>query len=116
MITIFNCMTADLSMWPIAMLLPLWPEWSRDVEQPGPQQAARFHDMVTFREGRAYRLIPTRANRQPAFGSYTKDPYARQLHADGLMVLTLAGERISAPTRFDNSVLPSFGLPRTLPS
>jgi hypothetical protein len=31
-------------------------------------------------------------------------------------VLTLAGDHISALTRFDNSVLPSFGLPRTLPS
>jgi hypothetical protein len=38
------------------------------------------------------------------------------LHANGLMVLTLAGDHISALTRFDNSVLPSFGLPRTLPT
>ena len=36
-------------------------------------------------------------------------------HANGLLVLTLAGERISVMTRFDNSVLPRFGLPRTLP-
>jgi RNA polymerase sigma-70 factor (ECF subfamily) len=33
----------------------------------------------------------------------------------GLLVLTLAGDQISAITRFDNSVLPRFGLPRTLP-
>jgi RNA polymerase sigma-70 factor (ECF subfamily) len=33
----------------------------------------------------------------------------------GLIVLTLAGDRISAITRFnDNSVLARFGLPRTL--
>ncbi len=31
------------------------------------------------------------------------------------MVLTLSGTRICAMTRFDTSVLPSFGLPRTLP-
>ena len=30
--------------------------------------------------------------------------------------LRLAGDRISALTRFDNSVLPWFGLPRSLPS
>jgi hypothetical protein len=30
-------------------------------------------------------------------------------------VLTLAGDRVSVLTRFDNSVLPRFGLPRTLP-
>jgi RNA polymerase sigma-70 factor (ECF subfamily) len=33
----------------------------------------------------------------------------------GLLVLTLAGDRISAVTRFDNSVFPWFGLPRFLP-
>jgi len=32
-----------------------------------------------------------------------------------VIVLTLAGNQISAITRFDNSVLPQFGLPRTLP-
>jgi RNA polymerase sigma-70 factor (ECF subfamily) len=32
-----------------------------------------------------------------------------------LLVLTLAGNRINAITRFDNSVLPGFGFPRTLP-
>jgi RNA polymerase sigma-70 factor (ECF subfamily) len=31
-------------------------------------------------------------------------------------VLTLAGDQICAMTRFDNSVLPWFGLPRSLPS
>jgi RNA polymerase sigma-70 factor (ECF subfamily) len=37
------------------------------------------------------------------------------LHANGLLVLTLTGDRICAMTRFDNSVLSRFGLPRTLP-
>jgi len=78
--------------------------------------ATQFHTAVTFRDGRTYRLIPTRVNGQPAFGLYTKDPHALVLHANGLMVLTLAGDHISALTRFDNSGLPSFGLPRTLPS
>jgi hypothetical protein len=31
-------------------------------------------------------------------------------------VLTLTGDRICAMTRFDNSVLRWFGLPRSLPS
>jgi len=30
-------------------------------------------------------------------------------------VLTLAGDRIGALTRFETSVLPWFGLPRSLP-
>jgi RNA polymerase sigma-70 factor (ECF subfamily) len=33
-----------------------------------------------------------------------------------LYVLALAGDRICAMTRFDNDVLPWFGLPRSLPS
>jgi len=37
------------------------------------------------------------------------------LHANGLLVLTLAGDRVSIITRFDTSVLPRFGLPRSLP-
>jgi hypothetical protein len=36
-------------------------------------------------------------------------------HGTGLYVLTLTGDRICAMTRFENSVLPSFGLPRSLP-
>jgi RNA polymerase sigma-70 factor (TIGR02960 family) len=64
--------------------------------------------------GRTYRLIPTRANGQPAFGVYVRDPHVDVLHANGLMVLTLAGDQISAITRFDNSALARFGLPRNL--
>jgi RNA polymerase sigma-70 factor, ECF subfamily len=60
-------------------------------------------------------LVATRANGQPAFGIYVRDPRAPILHAIGLLVLTLAGDRIRAMTRFDTSVLPYFGLPRTLP-
>jgi hypothetical protein len=36
-------------------------------------------------------------------------------HGTGLFVLTLAGDRICALTRFENGVLRSFGLPRSLP-
>ena len=37
-------------------------------------------------------------------------------HATGFYVLTLAGGQICAMTRFEASVLPWFGLPRSLPS
>jgi RNA polymerase sigma-70 factor (ECF subfamily) len=65
--------------------------------------------------GRSFRLVPTRANSQPAFAIYVREPHAGVAHASGLVVATLAGPRICALTRFDNSVLPGFGLPRTLP-
>jgi RNA polymerase sigma-70 factor (ECF subfamily) len=64
---------------------------------------------------RQFRLVATRANGQPAFGCYLLDRHAPIVHAHGLIVLTLEGDHIAAITRFlDNSVLPRFGLPRTL--
>ena len=67
-----------------------------------------------FGGGRRFDLVPTRANGQPAFGAYLRAPDGTR-HGTGLYVLTLADDRICAMTRFDNSVLPSFGLPRSLP-
>ncbi len=68
-----------------------------------------------FGAGRRFDLVPTRANGQPAFGAYLRAPDGIS-YGTGLYVLTLTGDRISALTRFDNSVLPWFGLPRSLPS
>jgi RNA polymerase sigma-70 factor (TIGR02960 family) len=85
------------------------------LEYQGRELAARFFAAVAFRHGRSYRLVPTRANGQPAFGAYVRDPRTGIVHANGLLVVTLTGGQICAMTRFDNSVLPWFGLPRTLP-
>jgi RNA polymerase sigma-70 factor (TIGR02960 family) len=84
------------------------------LEYEGRDIVARFCASI-FRAGRRFDLVPTRANGQPAFGAYLR---ARNgiSHGTGLYVLTLTGDRICAMTRFDNSVLPSFGLPRSLPS
>ena len=68
-----------------------------------------------FAAGRRFDLVPARANGQPAFGAYLRAP-AGIRHATAFYVLTLAGDQICAMTRFDNSVLPWFGLPRSLPS
>jgi RNA polymerase sigma-70 factor (TIGR02960 family) len=67
-----------------------------------------------FGAGRRFDLVPTRANGQPAFGAYLSAPTGIR-HGTGLYVLTLAGDRICAMTRFEASVLLSFGLPRSLP-
>ncbi|MEU7866565.1 RNA polymerase subunit sigma-70 [Dactylosporangium sp. NPDC049140] len=58
-------------------------------------------------------LVPARANGQPAFGIYSLTP-AGVRHGTGLLVIALAGDRISAMTRFDSGLLPAFGLPRSL--
>ena len=85
------------------------------LEYQGRELARRFFSDVAFRRGRRYLLVPTRANGQPAFGVYLRDPLTGVGHASGLVVITLAGEQVSAITRFDSGVLSRFGLPRTLP-
>ncbi len=65
--------------------------------------------------GRPLRVVPTRANTQPAFGCYLPDTQMAIAHAHALFVLTLEGDQVSAITWFgDRSVFPHFGLPRTL--
>lgn len=68
-----------------------------------------------FGSSRRVSLVPTRANGQPAVGAYLRDSTGVR-HGSGLFVLTLAGDRIRAFTRFDSNVLPRFGLPRSLPA
>jgi RNA polymerase sigma-70 factor (TIGR02960 family) len=80
----------------------------------GPAAAARVFETI-FAQDRCYRLIGTRANRQPAFGVYVRDPATGMFHANGMLVVTLAGDRIRAMTRFDNSVIARFGLPEGSP-
>jgi RNA polymerase sigma-70 factor, ECF subfamily len=83
------------------------------LEYQGRELAARF--LAAVRHGRSYRVVATRANGQPAFGVYVRDPRASVAHANGLLVLTLAGGWISVMTHFPAGVFPGFGLPRTLP-
>jgi hypothetical protein len=87
------------------------------VEYQGRSAARHFFDSVAFPGGMPrYRLVATRANGQPAFGCYLRDPEDGRSHACGLVVLTIAGDQIAAIDRFvDNSLMPRFGLPRTLP-
>jgi RNA polymerase sigma-70 factor (ECF subfamily) len=67
------------------------------------------------RRGAPMRLVPTRANTQPAFGCYLSMPETGVARAYSLFALTLEGDHISAITWFaDSSVSPQFGLPRIL--
>jgi RNA polymerase sigma-70 factor (ECF subfamily) len=86
-------------------------------EYHGRSAIAAFLRDRAIRRGVPLRLVPTRANGQPAFGCYLPDSQAAIMHAYGLLVLTLDAERISAITWFvDRSVFSHFGLPRTLPT
>jgi RNA polymerase sigma-70 factor (ECF subfamily) len=85
------------------------------LEYRGIDVARQFFAAVILRPGRSYRVVPTRANGQPALGMYTADPHTGVYRAYGLHVVTIADDRITTVTGFTASVLPRFGLPRTLP-
>jgi RNA polymerase sigma factor (sigma-70 family) len=82
-------------------------------EYHGRDAVARF-SAALFAGGRRFDLVATRANGQPAFGAYLRAPTGLR-RGVGLYVLGSRGHRISALTRFESSVLPRFGLPRSLP-
>jgi RNA polymerase sigma-70 factor (TIGR02960 family) len=84
------------------------------LEYQGRDVVARLFASI-FGAGRRVDLVPTRANGQPAFGAYLRAGTGMR-PATGLFVITLAGDRICAMTRFESTVLPWFGLPRSLPS
>ncbi len=90
--------------------MPLVP-----LEYQGPVAIAAFlRSIAAWHRSRRYRMIPARANGQPAYGLYVTDGPATVFSPHGLIVLTLEGDRISAITRFvDNSVMRWFGLPQT---
>src|SRR5687767_3639300 len=74
------------------------------LEYQGPAAIARFLSTVPA-GGRLdmFRLVPTRANGQPAFGCYLRDPHTPIAHAYGFMVLTLRGDRVAAITGFPDT-------------
>jgi RNA polymerase sigma-70 factor (ECF subfamily) len=85
-------------------------------EYQGHEAIKQVYAHAFARRDNPHRLISTRANSQPAFGQYVKDPHTEVGRALALLVLTLDGDRISHITRFAvTSALPHFGLPRTIP-
>jgi RNA polymerase sigma-70 factor (ECF subfamily) len=84
-------------------------------EYQGPTAIGAFLRDREVRRRAPLRLVPTRANTQPAFGCYLPSPQTDIARPYALFVLTLERERISAITWFaDSSVFPHFGLPRIL--
>jgi RNA polymerase sigma-70 factor (ECF subfamily) len=83
------------------------------VRYTGRESVARF--FATVPAGGAldhFRLVPTRANRQPSLGIYRRDADGDVFHAWGVWVLTLDGDTIAEITAFVDPTLPAlFGLP-----
>jgi RNA polymerase sigma-70 factor, ECF subfamily len=86
------------------------------LEYQGPEPIGAFLRHRAELRGAALRVVPTRANGQPAFGCYLPDAQAAIARAYGMIVLTLEGDAIAAIAWFaDTGVFRHFGLPRTLP-
>lgn len=65
--------------------------------------------------GQGLKLVPTRANGQPAFGYYVPDRTANLYRARGIVVLTLAFDHISGMTSWWHpDMVAGFGLPDSI--
>jgi RNA polymerase sigma-70 factor (ECF subfamily) len=103
-------------------LLPLLTEDAMLTMPPAPLEYQGHAAIAEFFQTRPYwlgtgaRLVPTAANYQPAFGYYRAGPHEPMAQARGLIVLTLAGEKIAAITRFEpEGLFAHFGLEQALP-
>jgi RNA polymerase sigma-70 factor (TIGR02960 family) len=85
------------------------------LEYLGRELVARFLRAAIFLPGITCGPVPTRANGQPALVMYLQDQQSGTARAAGVLVFTLSGCRVSAITRFDDTVLSRFGIPATLP-
>ena len=94
---------------PVRFAMPPLPfEWR------GRESTARFLEAVWGSLSGAPRLVPTRANAQPAFAFYAPEPDTRNHVLLGILVLTLIPGGIIAITRFEPASLHHFTLPATL--
>ena len=101
-------------------LVALLTEDAKLTMPPEPLEFRGPHTIAAYlREhlrGQELKLVPTRANNQPALAYYLADPCAALWRASSLVVLTLRENQVSALTSFgDLGLLSRFGLPRTLP-
>ena len=83
-------------------------------EYRGTEAVRRFFLAIGAHRRRVGRMVPVRANGQPGWGEYVRDPVTGGLHLAGVITIALAGDRIAEITRFETAVAPYFALPRTL--
>lgn len=83
-------------------------------EYRGTTAVHRFFTAIHAHRRRIDRMVPVRANGQPAWGAYVRDSVTGILHLTEVIVVGLASDRICEITRFETALAPYFGLPRTL--
>lgn len=89
--------------------MPPLPAWFH-----GGQDIGHFFTEQMF--ARSWRLVPLRANGQPAFAGYRGDPEGHLFELIGINVLSFSAGRVSWIASFlDPDVLRHFGLPTQMP-
>jgi RNA polymerase sigma-70 factor, ECF subfamily len=92
------------------MTMPPLPSWYR-----GHEAIAAFLEGEVLSSDKRWRVVPTRANGQLAFGNYRWDQERETFTARSLSVLTLDGQLIADFTTFlDPELIPRFGLPEEI--
>jgi RNA polymerase sigma-70 factor (ECF subfamily) len=90
--------------------MPPWRDWYL-----GREAIRGFFGWVWTAYG-GFRLIPTSANRQPAFAMYSRSKTGTQWRAHSIQLLALRDDTIAALTAFkDPTLFAAFGLPAVLP-
>jgi RNA polymerase sigma-70 factor (ECF subfamily) len=90
-----------------AMTMPPLPTWYR-----GREAVTAFLEGVALRREQRWRLLPVRANGQPAFAKYLWDGAREAFAPHSISVLTLDETAIAEVTTFlDPHLIPRFGLP-----
>lgn len=91
------------------MEMPPWLTWLASRDDIGRFIARIF----SLREGDAWRMVPTSANRQPAVGAYVRGADG-VLQAQSLQVYTITSTGIARIVAFTNpNLFAAFGLPTT---
>ncbi len=80
----------------------------------GPRRASEFLQAVWVSLGGRPRLVPTRANGQPAFALYAPPTDGVEYKLLGILVLTVTHDGIRGLTRFEAAALHHFALPVSL--
>ncbi len=92
-----------------SVVMPPWLQWYLG------RETIRAFFEAQWKTCGGLRLVPTAANRQPAFAVYERGADGR-FAAHSVQVLALAGDAIAAMTLFlEPRLVPAFGLPPVLP-
>jgi RNA polymerase sigma-70 factor (TIGR02960 family) len=83
-------------------------------EYRGTEAIRRFFTAIEAHRQQIVNVVPTRANGQPAWGEYLRDPVTGVQHIIGILVIGITGGRVDEIIHFETTLAPYFGLPRTL--